>query len=90
MCSWFGLNPVVVMLAAPESSLSDQKGLSPVQFGPWIRLRFCLQMNPSLWKRRVKNMRSMYNPTEINFIKKDVNYRIAVHRKGPKWTLSIL
>lgn len=35
-------SPVVVMLAAAESSLSDQESLSPVQFGPWIRSRLCL------------------------------------------------
>lgn len=34
MSSGFGLNPVIVMLTAAGSSLNDQKGLSPVQFGP--------------------------------------------------------
>lgn len=48
MGSQFGLHPVVVMAAAAESCLSDQVGLSPVQSGSRIRLRFCLQMDPFL------------------------------------------
>lgn len=89
--SWTEFSLVVVTLAAAESSPRDQKGHLQFSLYPWIRLRFYLQMNPSLWKRKVrKNMTGMYNPTEINFIKKNVNYTVATHREGPKRTLSIL
>lgn len=33
-------------------------------------------------------MTGMYNPTEITFIKKHVNYRRAIHSKGPDGPLA--
>ena len=35
-------------------------------------------------------MTGMYSPTQINFIKKNVNYTAATHKEGPRRTLSVL
>lgn len=48
MCSWFGVNRAAVMPGAAVSSMSGQVGLSTVQSGSRVRLRFCLQIDPFL------------------------------------------
>ena len=88
--SWTEFSLVVVMQAAAESSACDRRATSS-SVCALDQIKVLLQMNPSLWKRRVrKDMTGMYNPTEINFIKKHVNYTVATHREGPKRTLRIL